>query len=206
MRVSALARAIEMQPVAVWIDAIPMYLTMVEGRIPKAEANPADMFNLLHALHGLMAASPSPRKLLVQLVDAMAQLLGVTFGSNGAMTLADDASARAVRVLARVRAQEIIIQNALRRYVQAQLSQALFPFAGFGVTLSERIVIIGVRLATMRLALATLAEAPSEAEVVSIVYNLSRFIDHLADPTMSLAIYRETGWVRESRLRSIIEQ
>ncbi|MBX9725829.1 MAG: flagellin lysine-N-methylase [Rickettsiales bacterium] len=204
MRVSALTRAIEMQPVNVWAEALPMYASMVEGRIPKAEANPADMFNLLHGVHGLIAASPNPRPLLVQLVDRMAQSLGVTFGHQGAMQLADDASACAVRQLARMRKQEPIIEPALRRYVQAQLSQAMFPFAGFGVTLGERVTVIGVRLATLRLALATLGDAPSEAEVVSVVYNLSRFMDHLADPTLSMNIYRETGWVREARLRAIL--
>jgi hypothetical protein len=204
MRVSALARAIEMQPIAAWAEAIPLYISMIEGRIPKAEPHPADPFNLLHALHGLISASQSPRPLLVALVDRMAQSLGVTFATNGVMQLAEDASAQAVRVMARMRAQDAALQPMLRRYLQAQLSQALFPFAGFGTTLSERVTVMGVRLATLRLALATLGDAPGEAEVVGVVYNLSRFMDHLADPTFSLSIYRETGWVREARLKAII--
>lgn len=204
MRISALARAIEMQPMHVWAEAVPMYAMMAQGRIPQAEADPADVFNLVHALHGLMAASPNPRPLLVQLVHRVAQSLGVTFEPNGAMQLAPDASVCALRQLARMRTQETTIEPAMRRYVQAQLSQALFPFAGFGTTLGARVTVIGVRLATLRLALATLDDAPSADEVVSVVYNLARFMDHLADPALSMQIYQDTGWVRESRLRAIL--
>ena len=204
MRVSALARAIEHQPVSSWPEAAPLYLAMIDSRIPEAQAEPADMFNLLHALHGLMAASPKQRAALRLLVDQIAQVLGVRFLDGGAVELASDASTRGLRLLAHMRDQSLHIDEILCRYLEAQLSQALFPFAGFGETLTERVTIIGVRFATLRLALSTLPVAPNEAEVVGIVYNVSRFLDHLADPTLSLAIYRETGWVRESRLRALI--
>jgi hypothetical protein len=92
----------------------------------------------------------------------------------------------------------------LRRYLQAQLAQALFPFSGFGESLTGRITVIGVRYATLKLALATLGEAPAMDEVVAVVQTLSRFMDHLGDPTLSLQIYQETGWVREPRLRALI--
>lgn len=204
MKVSALARAIEMQPVEAWADALPLYLSMIESRIPQALAEPADIFNLLHALHGLIAASPKQREALKQLVQAMADALGASFDEAGAIHLVDDAATRALRLMAHMREQSPHLAGVMRQYVQAQLSQALFPFAGFGTTLSERITVIGVRFATIKLALATLPAAPSEAEVVGVVYTVSRFIDHLADPTLSLNIYRETGWSREARLRALI--
>ncbi|MDX2095112.1 MAG: flagellin lysine-N-methylase [Alphaproteobacteria bacterium] len=206
MRVSAIARAIEMQPANAWAEAVPLYRAMAESRIPAAEPQPVDIFNLLHALQGLVAASRNPRPALLARIAAMAQALGAQFAENGAIVLAEDAATYALRVLARIRAQgnRPEMQAVLRHYVQAQLSQALFPFAGFGGTLSERVTVIGVRLATVRLALATLGEAPDEAAVVEAIYTLSRFMDHLADPTLSLQIYRETGWVRESRLRALI--
>lgn len=204
MRISALARAIEHQPVSAWPDAAPLYLGMIDGRIPEAQAEAADMFNLLHALQGLIAATPKQRQTLRVLVDQMAQALGAQFPDGGAIMLAPDASTRALRLMAHMREQSVYMDDMLRRYLEAQLSQALFPFAGFGETLTERITIIGVRFATLRLALATLPVAPSEAEVIGVVYNLSRFLDHLADPALSLAIYRETGWIREARLRALI--
>ena len=204
MRVSAVARAIEMQPVTAWREAIPLYCSMAEGRIPAAEASPVDLFNLLHALRGLIAASESPRAPLVALVEVMGEMLGARFDAAGGIHLTDDASLRAVRVLAHMRAQSVTLEPVLRRYVVAQLSQALFPFAGLGKNLSERVTILGVRLATVRLALATLPEVPSAAEVIHIVQTIARFTDHLADPTLSLQIYHETGWVREARLRAIL--
>jgi hypothetical protein len=134
----------------------------------------------------------------------MAQMLGVAFNKNGSIVLAENAAERAVRALATMRVQSQTLQDVLRRYVQAQLSESCFPFSGLGATLSERITIIGVRYATVRLALATLGNTPSPAEVIRIIQTLSRFCDHLASADLSLRIYRETGWVGEPRLRAIL--
>jgi lysine-N-methylase len=204
MRMSAVARAIEMQPVTAWRDAVPFYTSTADSRIPAAEAAATDIFNMTHALHGLVMASQSRRARLLEIIEAMADALGMTFQASGGLVLADDANARALRMMAVMRAQAETLQPVLRRWVQAQISQAFFPFSGFGQTLTERITIIGVRYATMRLALATLSEAPEEKEVIRIIQTLSRFSDHLADPTLSLQIYNETGWVREPRLRAIV--
>lgn len=204
MRVSAVARGIERQPIESWAEAVPFYASMAQSRIPVAEPQPADIFNLLHALQGLISASPKQREGLRLLVADMAAALGASFTETGAINLASDAQERALRLLAHQRVQAPHLASVLRRYLQAQLSQALFPFAGFGASLSDRVTVIGVRLATLRLALATLGAQPSDAEIVATCYNLSRFIDHLADPTLSLAIYNETGWVREARLRAIL--
>lgn len=202
MRISTVARGIEMQPVTAWAEALPLYVSMADSRIPKAEPAAADLFNLCHALRGLVIASPSYGKRLMDCVDAVAQMLGITFSTSGGIVLADNAAQLAVRALATMRDQSL--QPVLRRYLQAQMSESCFPFSGLGHSLSERITIIGVRYATVRLALATLGDAPTEAEVVRIIQTLSRFSDHLADPALSLEIYRETGWVRESRLRAIV--
>lgn len=204
MRVSAAARALEMQPVNVWPDAVSMYLAFAEGRIPPMEAAPVDPFNLLQALHGLFAASPSRHRPLQEMIQQTAEALGVTFQATGGMTLADDALEKSLRQLAHMRAQATTLQPILQRYVQAQLSQALFPFAGLGEKLTQRITIIGVRLATVKLLLSTLPEVPSVESVLSIIQALSRFTDHLADPGLSLQIYEETGWVREPRLRALL--
>jgi hypothetical protein len=103
---------------------------------------------------------------------------------------------------------EAACQPILRRYLQAQMALALFPFAGLGTTLEQRITIIGVRFATIKLALmAEIVRAggmPAEAEIIRAIYSISRFLDHLADPTLSLSIYQETGWIREARLRALV--
>ena len=109
--------------------------------------------------------------------------------------------ARAVRLLARTRDAQW--QPLLRRYLGAQLSQCLFPFSGLGSTLTERITIIAVRFATLKLALASLEEA-SLQNIIDTVQPFSRFMDHLADPTLSLLMYEQTGWTRETRLRGLL--
>ena len=93
----------------------------------------------------------------------------------------------------------------LRRYLAAQISQALFPFSGAGTTLSARMTVIGVRFALVTWALATLGEQTSPDHVVPTIQIISRFIDHLADPTLLLAICEETGWSSEARLRALID-
>ncbi|MFZ4541704.1 MAG: flagellin lysine-N-methylase [Rickettsiales bacterium] len=204
MRVNAVARAIAMQPMSAWVDAVPLYIMMADGRIPAAEPAPADLFNLVHALRGLIGASEDKRASLHAVVDAMAMMLGIAFNEAGALSLAEDASARGVRALAIMRAQAPILQPILRRYLQAQMAVAHFPFAGFGTTLAERASIIGVRFATMKLGLATLGESPEASDIIRVVQTISRFMDHLGDPALSLQIYQETCWLREPRLRALI--
>lgn len=204
MRISATARALEMQPVAVWPDAVGMYLEFAEGRIPSAEPSAVDPFNLLQALHGLFVASHSQHQPLREHIARTADLLGVAFDAGGAMMLADDALERCLKLMARAREDAEVMQPLLRRYLGAQLAQALFPFAGLGDTLSQRVTIIGVRLATLKLLLASLPVAAGEAEIIGVIQSLSRFMDHLADGELSLRIYAETGWTREPRLRALV--
>lgn len=203
MRVSTVARALEVLPMKSWKEAVPLYISMADGRIPAAEPQATDMFFLVHALYGLVMASKKPRSSLLGVVEAMAGMLGVTFEAGG-LCLAADSEASRLLAMTHMGAQAKHLQPVLRRYLQAQLSLALFPFSGLGNTLGERITIIGVRLATIKLALATLPEQPDPADVVRVIQVVSRFMDHLASPQLSLQIYCETGWVREARLRSLM--
>lgn len=204
MRVSTIARALEHQPVNAWRDAVALYATMADSRIPVAEPLATDPFHLVHALRGLAMASHSVRPRLIGLIDQLSAALGMTFDVMGTLHIKDDAASRAVVHLSRMRAQQLHLQPVLKRYVLAQLSEGLFPFAGLGQRLSERVTVIGVRFATVKLALGLLPKTPEAAEVISIVQVLSRFLDHLADPTLSLKIYEETGWLREPRLRAVL--
>jgi lysine-N-methylase len=204
LRISAVARALELQPATAWPEAVGFYVSIADGRIAAAEHSPQDMFNLVHALQGLVMASPAPRKRLTDIVQTMAEALGMRFEQGGTVQLQPDAMERALAVMARAKEPMQGLQPVLKRYIQAQLSQALFPFSGFGQTLTERVSVIGVRLATVKLALATTADMISPDRVVHVIQVLSRFMDHLADPTLTLRIYQETGWIREARLRALI--
>jgi hypothetical protein len=206
LRISTVAQALALQPMDQWKGAAAFYATIADSRIPAAETHAGDPFNVLHALHGLMVASAAARPALKALARDMEQMLGVRFDDGQQkMHLSDDAAARAIAVQHHSRAQAKIVQPMMRRYLQAQISGTLFPFAGLGDSMAERVTIIGVRLATVKLALATLAEAPAEAAVIRVVQTLSRLMDHLASPDLMLAMYRETGWVREPRLRSLLD-
>ena len=206
LRISTVAQALAMQPVDQWKGAAAFYATIAHSRIPAAEYHAGDPFNLLHALHGLMQASGAARPSLKALAANMEQMLGVRFDDvQQKMHLSDDAAARAIAVQHHSRAQSKTLQPMMRRYVQAQISSTLFPFAGLGHSMVDRVTIMGVRLATVKLALATLAEVPAEAEVIRVVQTLSRLMDHLASPDLMLAMYGETGWVREPRLRALLD-
>lgn len=201
MRISAIARALETQTATAWPDTLPMYVMLADGRLPAAEMSVNDPFNLLHTLHGLTQAATSrisPR--LTTVIVRLADALGVTFEGAG-IQLSSEAAVRALRLHERARADWL--QPVLRRYLQAQLSQSLFPFSGFGATLGERVTTLGLRFAIARLALASLSET-GEQPVIDTLQPLSRFLDHLADPALTLAICHETGWTREARLRALV--
>ena len=72
----------------------------------------------------------------------------------------------------------------------------------------ERAAIIGIRMATVRLALMSLCQIhngePPEKEVIRAIQSLSRFLDHLGSADFSLQIYGETGWLKSGRLRGLL--
>ena len=204
LRGVSVAHSLGVQPVSQWSGASAFYFRMAAARIPAAEPIPEDIFNLTHALHGLMTAGNAQKRTrLAAIRDSMAEALGITF-DGGTIATAEDAPARALKLLHRWRTErEQAMQPILTRYLQAQLSAALFPFAGLGDTLADRMTIIGVRFATVKLALMAV-ESVDEPAIIRIVQPLSRFLDHLADPALSLSIYAETGWSREPRLRALL--
>ena len=211
MRCVSVAQSMQTQAVEQWAGAHDFYFRMAQSRIPVAEAVPEDLFNLVLAFHGLMVASHvDTRPRLLAIRNGIAMILGMTFGTEtGQVTTAPDAYVQALRMQHywKVNAQAAM-QPVLARYLQAQLSSASFPFAGLGAKLYERMVIIGVRFALVKLALMAhtmqTQAVPDAADVVRIIQTLSRFLDHIADPSFSLSIFRETGWIREPRLRALL--
>jgi hypothetical protein len=207
MRLSSVARALAHQPPAQWDDASRFYFTMAEGRLPQAEPSVHDPIHLVQALTGLVQASKATsRPALMALLARMQDAVGIAIADDGAMTVLPDAAERMLRLMHCLRDAASTVQPVLMRYVQAQLSQALFPYAGLGNNVVERLTILAVRTATFKLALGAAAGegALDDARIVDVAYTLSRFMDHLADATLSLAIYGETGWVREARLRGLL--
>jgi hypothetical protein len=212
LRIASVSRSLARIGHASWPQAVVYYFQHADARLLQAEANISDPFNILHALCGLIVASKkTPSARLMQTIATMETALAATLDWQNVLISADDQSLAAYeRVKARWRESgEGLYAPVLKRWLQMQLSLALYPFAGLGGNLPERLTIIGVRLATIRLALMcaygiTGSELPQDV-VVRIIQSLSRFMDHLGDPLFSLQIYGETGWVNESRMRGIIE-
>lgn len=209
--ISSVARSLDFQPKASWKQAAEFYLRTVESRRVTAEPSINDPFNLINALQGLIgAARKSNRERLLNTIETMARALSVTLDwQTLTINTAPDSATQYERAHSfwQLHCAEAF-DPILKRWLAAQLSSAFFPFAGLGHTLSERITIIGVRLATVRLALMCAcyeaqAIVPHD-EIIRIIQSLARFMDHLADPTFSLAIYAETGWVREARLAGLL--
>lgn len=211
-RIGSLARSLDMLDAASWPMAIGFYIRQVDGRLPAPEESAADPFNVLHALVGLLsAAKPSARPRLDQTIAAMEEALQVSVHRETRELTVGDASLRAYLALRGAWRDRWAIPLApvLHRWIRAQLAAALFPFAGFGESISERAAILCVRFATVRLALMACCREhngiPPQEEIIRCVQSISRFLDHLADPALSLALYRETGWLLEARARGLLE-
>lgn len=210
-RIASVTRSIERVDRQTWPQAAPFYLQNVGMWIPAIESNPLDPFNLLHALSGLIIATKKPRRgRLKDVLDDMEKALAVTLDWDKALI---DTTMESAQALEHMRSlwKEAGGQYApvLRRYLQMQLAESLFPFSGLGNTPSERIILIGVRLATIKLALMCSCviygnNLPQEV-VVRAVQSISRVLDHLANADFSLQIYAETGWIKEGRMRGLLE-
>ncbi len=210
-RLHCLSFSLENLDPGTWPTALPFYWQHADGRLPLPDGRHEDPFNLLHALFGLLhAAKRTPRPLLERTLQEMQDALKVKLDpASGAITTASD-SFDAWLAMERYWQEEVAaaMQPILKRWITVQLSMALFPFAGLGAIPSERTCIIGVRFATLKLALMAHAyqhrHVPPQQEIIRIAQSLSRFFDHLADPTLSLAIYRETGWMQLARMRALL--
>ncbi len=208
--VASAVRSMMLMPEDQHAEMISMAIKFAGGRLPAAEKDAADLPRLVAALQGLIAASKAThRPRLDKVVASMCEALAVRI----------DAASNQVEILPetlpRIYALEAMwrdVQSAyipvLIRVLQAQLSLTFFPYSGLGEQLEDKITIVGVRLATARLALMS-AHACSDhvlgtAEIVDVLQPISRFLDHLADPTLSLAIYHELGWHREARMLALL--
>ncbi len=210
-QIASVARSLAMLPEAQWNAAVPFYLRSADGRLPAPEANAADPVHVLNALQGLIGASKvTSRPRLMQTVECMARALDVTLDWQTLnVQVGNDMGARYLQMVAFWREQcAAHYAPIMARWLEGQLSIGLFPFAGLGSDMVERATIIGVRFATLKLALmATCFEAKAileEEELVRVVQGLSRFMDHLAEAEFSLKIYAEVGWMREARLRALV--
>jgi lysine-N-methylase len=193
-----------------WPDAAAFYLKTADSRLPALEKNHADPFNLFFTLSGLVAATtPSRRPRLDAVMAEIQNALGMDPALNPALgfqiTPQHLAKAQALSSLWQQHAASL--QLWLKNWLRLQLSAALYPFSGFGETLPQRATLLALRYAILKLALsaALQSEAPLQPDsFIRIVQSLARFLDHLADPTLSLRICEELGLMKISRLLALL--
>ena len=211
LRIYSAAKSLEFIAKKDWVNAAPMYLRLADGRIPKAEKNINDPFNLLHALCGLIVASKknAPPRLAQTIAEIETALNAKLDWQNVAITTYNDSLEKYNNL------QEIwnkkapkIYEPIFKNWLAEQMSAAFFPFAGLGKNLAERITIIGVRMAIFRLAMmsvyGTHGRVLHQDDVVRVAQSLSRFLEHLANPDFFLQICAETGWSKESRMGGLL--
>jgi len=202
-RLHSVAQSLMSIDVSTWPMAVDFYLKNADSRLTQPEARTEDPFQLYHALAGLVrAAKPSSRPRLQRVLTTMQDALDVR-ENGGDLSFGNHSLPNLQQMRDGWKFINDQWQPYLKRWLQVELAVALFPFSGFGDTLVDRITIIGVRLATLKLALQCHLyrhQSLHEDEFVEIVQSLARFLDHLADPALSMQIYQETGWVKTPRL------
>lgn len=194
-----------------WPDGIAM-LTGMEPFLPAAEANANDVYFLVQTFAGLMhATKKSMRPRLEETFTTMQKALGMGLDAatlDVMLTIGEEGRPAALCARWKQGADKAMAPF-LRRWIQAELAMSSFPYAGFGGNPRERVVLLCVRFATLRLALMAHMDAngnpPDDATAIRVVQSLSRFMDHLAEPELSLALYDKAGWLNDSRLRGLIE-
>lgn len=208
----AIASSLQHTKIESWADGINMLISMAEGRLLPAEISHMDPFHLMSTLAALIYASKkTARPRLDETFTTMEKALGITIDRTTLDILQDIDKPNAFKERQEIwNRPEIQKEMAplLRRWIQAQIAMASFPFAGFGDTVMERAIILAVRFATIRLALmchiSPDGTIPDEQTCVRVIQSLSRFMDHLAEPELSIRMYEEAGWTRETRLRAVV--
>jgi lysine-N-methylase len=211
MRIISVASSLEMLPQETWADAVGFYLRQADGRLPPAEAHPSDAFNILNILVALVnAAKVTHRPRLARTMEDMARALAVTVDTDRATLITSAESFPAWQRMCVTWNEQYAQAFAptLLRWIAAQLSLNLMPFSGLGDTLTQRTQLLAMRFATVKLALMSLCHVtgamPEQSEVIRVIQSLSRFCDHLADPTASLSFYAQAGWTTQARIRGML--
>ncbi len=210
-RLIAIAPSLENTALHTWQDGINMLITMADNMLPAPEPNPHDPYYILQTLAALMHASKkTARPRLDATFAAMQQSLGMTIDKDTLdvmLNVGEEHKPQALYAAWQQNAAKTMTPF-LRRWVQTQLAMSSFPYAGFGDSLKDRVTIIAVRYATVKLGLMAHMQEdgtpPDDAAAITVVQSLARFMDHLADPELSMRLYSDAGWTKPARLRALI--
>lgn len=207
-RMHSVAQSMQAIDKATWPMAVEFYLKTADSRITQPQPFEHDKVHLYHALVGLVgAAKKSNRPRLEAVIDTMQRALDVTFDEQTrALQFGEAHTQNSQQMQQAWSFMQASWQPFFKRWIVAELGAALFPYSGFGDSLAERITIIGIRLATLQLAMqchSFVHQTLDEDDAIRLAQTLSRFLDHLSNPALSMQIYTETGWIKTERLWSL---
>lgn len=210
-RIISVANSLTRYETGKWGEGINLMIKMSGEMLPAPEENPLDCHYLLNTLAGLIYASKkTSRPRLEEVFKSMESAMGIEINKETLEVMQNVGQENFPKEL-KEKWQRKARENMsaiLKRWIQTQLAMASFPFSGFGDNVAEKVVILGVRFATVKLALMSNmkenGDAPDKETIVKIIQSIARFVDHLADPELSMNMYKEAGWTREARLRSLV--
>ncbi len=198
-RIITVSRSLDMLDKNQWCEASNFLFKMADARIIPSENQEHDELKLLMSLAILMNVSKNKiSDRLTAVFSDIEDYLGIKFdfSSMSILALRDKKST----------ALEGNYQDILKNWLKMQLSTASYPFAGLGESLYDKAVIIAVRYATLKLALrASSHYADEDKRIIRPVQSLSRFLDHLASPELSMEIYKANDWILENRINALAD-
>lgn len=179
---------------------------------PMPESKEGDSHTLYYALALTEAfGPPGVSQKLHGIMQTMEQALGCHFTrASRELQFLDGSKGVQARLWQRWNMDaRTAIEPMLRRWIQAQITLTMFPFAGFrAIDFAARGAVLVQRFATMRLAL--MCHVPmngaalDEQTVLDVMQGVARFMDHLADADLTMMIHRDAGWQTLARLYGLI--
>ncbi len=207
-RIVSIAHSLDRFPAKDWLGAFDAFYPAVDERLAPAKSAPTDPYNLLNVLSGLAANTRKPiMGRLSEIISSVEQGLGVRV--NWEKKTVERAREESYMRLSERYYREIspLTVLPLKNWIKATLAASAFPFGGLGKNAAERAIIIAVRFATLKLAIMAnmqqMLQKPQET-MIFLIQGLARFLDHLADPQLSMDCYREVGWTDEGKLRGLL--
>lgn len=213
LRLLSIARALDAISPADWKTAIPVYADMAESLLPQAEPNPIDKINLLHALAGIAIATRAQFKpRLHKIIQTISSVLQINLNWETGSISTPKSSLTSIQLVQQAwdDTYKKLYEDTFSKWLLAQISASFFPFINLTQkTIYEQAVLIAGQFATVKLAFACISYAEGKelsiAEQITIIQSIARCYEHLANPRFILDIYESAGWIRESRLRALIE-
>lgn len=188
-----------------WSNAASFMLKMADRKLPKPQPDSADSFKLLQVFAGIIHATGKARRERLGLaLESIEKSLGVSVDWQS-LTLNPTAPDALSYNLKKYSENKSKFDKILRAYIKSQLSFSTFPFAGLGDDIVDKSKLLIFRFAITRLGLMALSKQDvTQEKIVDIVQPISRVMDHLGSPTLTLNLMQECGWNTDAKIVGLI--